>query len=159
MENKELEDLYRQCYKPLLLYAFTLTGSREDAEDLVANTFVKALTTFQSGNVRAWMYTVMRHEFFDLQKKRKRMADAPLEEVPDGEDLLEALVEKEQRRWLYRQIGTLPPRERELMLLTIQMGCRDDEIAQILGLTAAHVRVLRSRAKKKLLEQSKEEQP
>lgn len=161
MKEDEFEQLYRLFYRPLFLFAYSLTGTREDAEDLVANTFVKALTTFRSGNIQAWMYKVLRNEFLDLKKRRKR--EQPLEEEimnldSDTEDVLETYIKNEQKRWLYRQIGQLPEREREIMLLTVQTDYSDQEMGSLLGLSADYIRVLRHRAKQRILKNSEEEQ-
>lgn len=160
MKEDEFEQLYRLLYRPLFLFAYSLTGTREDAEDLVANTFVKALTTFRSGNIQAWMYKVLRNEFLDLKKRRKR--EQPLEDEiinldSDTEDVLETYIKNEQKRWLYRQIGQLPEREREIMLLTVQTDYSDQEMGSLLGLSADYIRVLRHRAKQRILKNSEEE--
>ena len=160
MENDILEQLYSRYYRQLFLYAVSLTGSKEDAEDLVANTFVKALTTFRSGNIAAWMYKVLRNEFFDLKKKRKW--EISLEDnTPMQKDLSDQVVsryiENEELSWLYRQILTLPQQEREVMLLTIQTDRTDAQMADILGISVSNIRVLRYRAKKRIIEKSKEE--
>ncbi len=160
MKEDEFEQLYRLFYRPLFLFAYSLTGTREDAEDLVANTFVKALTTFRSGNIQAWMYKVLRNEFLDLKKRRKR--EQPLEDEiinldSDTEDVLETYIKNEQKRWLYRQIGQLPEREREIMLLTVQTDYSDQEMGSLLGLSADYIRVLRHRAKQRILKNSEEE--
>lgn len=160
MQKNEFEQLYQQYYRPIFLYAYSLARSKEDAEDLTANTFVKAFTTFRGGNIQAWMYTVLRNEFFDLKRRRRREKicdDYPEESLPGTDDVLHTYIQNEERKWLYEQINQLPERERELMLLTIQLGCPDREIAQILGITAEHVRVLRHRAKQRILKNSKEE--
>lgn len=161
MKQEMFEELYRRYYRPLFLYAYSLTHVKEDAEDLTANTFVKALTTFQSGNIQAWMYTVLRNEFLDLKKRQKRevLCNDEIAEVPIVDDVLESFIKNEQRQWLYRQIAQLPEREREVMLLTIQTNYRDSKIAEILGLTVAHVRVLRHRAKQRIITTSEEVKP
>lgn len=154
------EELYRRYYRPLFLYAFSLTHSETDAEDLTANTFVKALTTFRSGNIQAWMYTVLRNEFLDLKKRQQHetsMEDACIQNLPAENDVLQECIHSEERRWLYRQIHYLPEQEQEVILLTMQTEFSDSEIADILGLTTAHVRVLRHRAKKRLIAACEEE--
>ncbi len=160
MRQSEFEQLYQRYYRQLFLYAYSLTRSKEDAEDLTANTFVKALTTFRSGNIQAWMYTVLRNEFFDLKRRQSREelgSDYAANPPPGTDEVLQAYIQNEERQWLYDQINQLPERERELMLLTIQLGCPDREIAKILGITVEHVRVLRHRAKERILKNSKEE--
>lgn len=154
------EHLYRQYYKPLFLYAYSLSHSKADAEDLTANTFVKALTTFQSGNIQAWLYTVLRNEFLDFQKKKKRavnFSDKMADMIPSQVDVWENYLRNKQLQWLYSQISQLPGLEQDVMLLTVQTDYKDLKIAEILGITPDHVRVLRYRAKTRMLNASKEE--
>lgn len=42
MEKSDLKILYEQNYRPLFLYALSLTGTGPDAEDLVSDTFIRA---------------------------------------------------------------------------------------------------------------------
>ena len=160
MEKALLEEFYQRYYRQLFLYAVSLTGSREDAEDLVANTFVKALTTFRGGNIVPWLYKVLRNEFFDLYRKGKRevaLSEDTLCQTDLSDPVIAHCIENEQTAWLYQQIWQLPRHEREVLLLTVQTDYSDRQIAEILALTVTHVRVLRHRAKKHILEQCKEE--
>lgn len=162
MDKELFEALYRRYYQSLFLYAYSLTHSRADAEDLTANTFVKTFTTFTTGNVRAWMYKVLRNEFLDWRKKRGREVEldpAAWDRLPAQDDVWRSYLKNEELHWLYAQISLLPRLERETMLLTIQTDYQDSKIADILGITAPHVRVLRHRAKARLIAASKEDQP
>ncbi len=126
----------------------------------MANTFVKALTTFHTGNIQAWMYKVLRNEFLDLQKKRKHEI-APderlLDTIPASDDTYNTYLKSQQLKWVYQQIGRLPGLEREVMLLTLQTDYKDTQISEILGISVSNVRVLRHRGKAKILKASEEE--
>lgn len=162
MEKESWETLYGELYRPLFLYAFSLCRNREDAEDLTASAFVKAMLSFPGGSVRNWLYTVLRNEFFTQRQKRRRTLS--LEALgPDAltaeDDVLDQCIQNEERRWLYRAIDRLPPQEREVLLLTIQLPGGDADIAEVLGISLSHVRVLRHRGKQHILQQHKEESP
>ena len=51
----------------------------------------------------------------------------------------------------------MKPNERNILLLSIQKDLKDSDIAEILNLNIAHVRVIKNRAKTKLIELSKKE--
>ena len=126
----------------------------------MANTFVKALTTFRAGNIQAWMYKVLRNEFLDMQKKKKYEADPDerlLDIIPSLDDTYNSFLKNEQLKWIYNQIGKLPGLEREVMLLTVQTDYKDDQIAEILGISVSNVRVIRHRGKAKILKAGEEE--
>ena len=154
MDPQLFDTLYRRYYSSLFLYAYSLAHNRADAEDLTANAFVKALTTFRQGTLRAWLYTVLRNEWYDLQKRRRREVHLDEEQLgclPDDDRVWQSYLQDELLRRLYRVVNELPPREREVMLLTIQTDAPDEELAKILGITATYVRVLRHRAKQHIL--------
>lgn len=50
MKSSALEEAYRIYYHPLLLYAFSLTGDKAVAEDLVSTTFLKAFLSYEHGS-------------------------------------------------------------------------------------------------------------
>ena len=50
MEHSEFSALYRRWYRPMLLYARSLTGDLAAAEDLVQNAFAKALLSYRAGD-------------------------------------------------------------------------------------------------------------
>ena len=120
MEHSEFSALYRRWYRPMLLYARSLTGDLATAEDLVQNAFAKALLSYRAGgSVRAWLATVLRNEFLS-QKKREKMYAVPLQEaevaaVP-GSDPLEGLLVQEQQRRVYEAVLALPEAYRETIV-------------------------------------------
>lgn len=159
MKKDELEACYLAYYKSLLLFALSLTHNREDAEDLVADAFVKAYLSFEEGNFKAWIYTVIRNEFYNLYKKRSRMAEDgefELEWLESPEDILKDLIGQEEKRWLYARIYEMEKKEQKVMFLSIDKEMDDAGIAQILGISVANVRVIRHRAKAKLIKLGKE---
>lgn len=154
MLDKDLEIAYRMYYQPLFLYALSLSKNKEDAEDLVANTFVKALLSYEHGNLKAWLYIVLKNEFYNLYKKRKRLIDEgkmTLEWIQDTSDVLKDFIKEDQKRWLYEHIYKLSALEQEVMLLTLQNDLKDEVISKLLNITVENVRVIRYRVKKKLI--------
>ena len=73
-------------------FAMGFTRDREDANDLVQETFVKALrykNNFKEGtNIKGWLYTIMRNIFINNYKKKRRAkkrSDSKEEFVPAQE--------------------------------------------------------------------------
>jgi len=69
-------------YRPLLTgFALSLTKDRDAAEDLMQETYLKALTRkdqFRPGtNLRAWLSTIMRNLFINQYRKQKRRKTEP----------------------------------------------------------------------------------
>ena len=163
MEHSEFSALYRRWYRPMLLYARSLTGDLAAAEDLVQNAFAKALLSYRAGgSVRAWLATVLRNEF-SSQKRREKMYAVPLQEaevaaVP-GSDPLEGLLVQEQQRQVYEAVLALPEAYRETIVQSAVLGLSDAEIAALRGISQESVRQLRHRARVRLKRMLKEEEP
>lgn len=52
MEHEEWKEIYEIFYKPMLLYALSLTKNMQDAEDLIQETFIKAFLSYErKGNI------------------------------------------------------------------------------------------------------------
>ncbi len=159
MNKNEFQQIYDSYYQPLFLYALSLTKNKDDAEDLVANAFVKAFTSFQSGNLKSWIYTVLKNEFITKYKQKKRvvsMDDISSSWILETTDILDQLIQDEERKWLYQTIYELPDTERDVMLLTLQMSYQDAEISSILNLSIENVRVIRHRAKQFILKKGRD---
>jgi len=156
-EWKIIYDLYK---KPLYLYALSLTGNKQDAEDLVQEAFVKAYLSYENtGSLKYWLVTVLRNEFYNLQRKRKReiLDDGNiLTQKTSTEDMLSDLLEKEERQRLLKEIQKLPVQMKEILIESVYFQLKDTEISELHGITCENVRKIRSRAKQKLIERMKE---
>lgn len=161
MHQDEWKIIYETYYRPLYLYALSLTGNMHDAEDLLQEAFVKAYLSYKdTGSIKYWLVTVLRNEFFNLQRKRKKEVlderrDFLVHKASD-EDILSNLIKKEERRELFSAIQNLPVQMKEVLIESVYFQMKDDEIGRLHGLTRESVRKTRSRAKQKLIEKMKE---
>jgi RNA polymerase sigma-70 factor (ECF subfamily) len=165
MEQEEWKKIYQLYFKPLYLYALSLTHNTQDAEDLLQETFVKAFLSYKStGSIKTWLIIVLKHEFLNVCRKRKR-------EVLNGDDVYDKesiltnpdivisdILKKEEKRRLFNSIQKLPELQRDILIESIYFELSDGEMAAAHGITQAYVRKLRSRAKMKLIEILKEEE-
>ena len=156
VDNQILLKLYSLYQKELYLYLYSLCGDRHLAEDLLHETFLKALLALPDGhgNMRAWLYMVARNLFYNQQKKKSReiLMDEqiyPLEEKTE-KGLPEKIFEEEDRRMLYQAIRRLDIKKREIIQMQYFGGMTQKEIAAVLHITPENVRVLAYRAKKDL---------
>lgn len=156
MDNELFMKLYSAYQKELYLYLYSLCRNRHQAEDLLHETFLKALLALPDGhtNMRAWLYMVARNLFYNQQKKKSKEIlteeqNVVPEESTNGE-LLENILAEESRRLLYQSIQKLEVRKREIIQMQYFGGMSQKEIAVILHITPENVRVLAYRAKKEL---------
>ena len=163
MLHDEWKLIYETYSKALYLYALSLTGNPQDAEDLLQETFVKAFLSYEStGSIKSWLIIVLRNEFYNLMRKRKRevyedITSYLMDKVSDESDVLDTLIQNEERKQLYLAIRKLPVSMREILMESIYFQLKDDEIASLHQMSQENVRQIRSRAKKKLIEFMKEE--
>ena len=73
MSFEALYDLYKQ---DVFQYLFRLTGSRDEAEELTAETFYRAFVRFSTfrgdSDVKTWLYAIARHAFYQQLSRQKR---------------------------------------------------------------------------------------
>ena len=104
VDNQILLKLYSLYQKELYLYLYSFCGDRHLAEDLLHETFLKALLALPDGhtNMRAWLYMVARNLFYNQQKKKSQEILMEEQECfPEknrDEDLLEKILEKKKQR-------------------------------------------------------------
>jgi RNA polymerase sigma-70 factor (ECF subfamily) len=140
----------------LFRYAYWLCRSRQLAEDLVQETFLRAWRFLDSlkdeSKAKSWLITTLRREHArHHERQRLEMADVELESLP-GELDSEASPEVWSVR---RAIGQLQDTYREPLVLQVLWGYTGEEIAQLLEMPRATVntRLFRARQQvKKLLE-------
>ena len=122
------EELAMPLFDQLYNFAHWLTQNREEAEDLVQETYAKALkgfSSFQLGtNLRAWMYRILRNTFLTSRTGLKVTMAVPLDPAENGSELavehdtLETLLfERSNRELLQSAIDELPVYFREILLL------------------------------------------
>ena len=156
MDNELFMKLYGAYQKEVYLYLYSLCMNRHQAEDLLHETFLKALLALPDGhtNMRAWLYMVARNLFYNQQKKRsKEILSKEQNVVPENcekGDLLENILAEESRRMLYRALQNLDLKKREIIQMQYFGGMSQKEIAAVLHITPENVRVLAYRAKKEL---------
>ena len=121
-----------------------LTKARDDAEDLVSDTMLRAFQRWEQynlgTNIRAWLFTILYHVFVS----RKRRVDAREVQAPEDEDgwaLLNAVGEANPEGAFYDSfldeeitgaIANLPDEYRAAVVMSDLHGMRYAEIAQVL---------------------------
>jgi RNA polymerase sigma-70 factor, ECF subfamily len=136
----------------LYSFALKLTRARDDAEDLVSETVLRAFDRweqYQLGtNVRAWLFTILYHTFVS-RKRRIDAREVQLPEDAEGWSAYEAVGESDPEGKFYdsfideevtREIDRLPEDYRTAVVLSDIQGLRYAEIAEILGIPEGTVK-------------------
>ena len=156
------EDLAMPLFDQLYNFAQWLTRNPSEAEDLVQETYVKALrgfSSFQPGtNLRAWMYRILRNTFLTSRTGLASTATVPLDTeddagIPAAPGTPETiLIERSQQDLLESAIEELPLRFREIILLCEVEEMSYLEMAETLAIPIGTVMSRLSRARAALRE-------
>jgi RNA polymerase sigma-70 factor (ECF subfamily) len=140
----------------LRAFAISLTGNPERADDLVQETLVRGLThidRFEPGtNVQAWLFTILRNQFYTGYRKRRREM-----EDPDGALAGKlAVVPSQHARLDYEDmrsaLARLAPRQREAILLIGAEGLTYEEAARLCKTSIGTIKSRVNRARTRLAE-------
>jgi RNA polymerase sigma-70 factor (ECF subfamily) len=148
-------------FERLYNFAHWLTQDREEAEDLVQETYAKALKgfgSFQPGtNFRAWIYKILRNTFFTSRTGLKASATVPLELendqqiLPAAKDTPESiLLQRSDQQVVQEALGRLPVPYREVLLLCEFEEMSYQEISTTLAIPMGTVMSRLSRARRAL---------
>lgn len=156
------QDLALPLFESLYNFAHWLTQNREDAEDLVQETYVKALKGFDSfqpgSNFRAWIFQILRNTFLSSRARLESRMTVPLssEEMlpaPTTSDNAESmLVDRSSQDAIRRSIEQLPIIFREVILLCDVEEASYQEIADTLSIPIGTVMSRLARARKAVRE-------
>lgn len=147
MENGEFEAIYREYAAVVLRYLLRIGCPPQDAEDVIQDTFVKALLSIDSYRgtckLSVWLCQIAKHSFYDgLKKKRREGGGAPPPPCRDDLAYLEWLELIDQLSEPYRTVFL----KREIE------GWSYPDLAKHLGRTENWVRVTFFRGKKMVQE-------
>jgi len=161
MDRVFFEQLAMPLFDQLYNHACWLTGDRADAEDLVQETYAKALKGFSSfaegTNLRAWMFRILRNAFLNsrsgLKQKTEYLEDdeAGADEAVAHEVTPEALfLATESQEMIFNALERLPVAHREIVLLCDVDEMSYRQIAQVLDVAPGTVMSRLSRARRSL---------
>jgi len=157
MEPEFFEQMAMPLFDQLYNFAHWLTGTQADAEDLVQETYARALKGFASfaagTDLRAWMYRILRNTFLTsksgLAAKRTSSLEDDAEEPVSPELTPELLLLREEgRATVLSALAALPVDSREVLLLFEMEEMSYREIAEVLGVPIGTVMSRLSRARK-----------
>jgi RNA polymerase sigma-70 factor (ECF subfamily) len=159
MDRVFFEQLAMPLFDQLYNHACWLTGDRADAEDLVQETFAKALKGFaafaEGTNIRAWMFRILRNTFLNsrtgLAAQRTQYLedeDTNAEEATTHAVTPELILMRSQNEQaLFAALESLPVNYRQIILLCEVEEMSYREIAQMLEVPLGTVMSRLSRAR------------
>jgi len=152
-------EIYGRHVSLVYHYAYTLLGNKSEAEDLAAETFLRALEAIKryrwtGAPLSSWLLTIARNLGMNQLRRRQRTKDAfhllpastfgdPAEGTSgNGVDIHD----------LHQALATLSPLQREVIILRFVLALDYPQVAQVVGKSVNNVRVIQCRALQKLHE-------
>ena len=157
-----MELLFKEYYKPLVVWAATFLHDTQRSEDVVQDFFVKLweksfVDKLQPDTLKSYLFTSVRNlalnqlDRIDTLRRACDVAryESPWEEYDSFEDEVFRRVETE--------IGKLPPRTQEIIRSVYLKGMKYKEVADELGISVSTVNSLLVKALKKLRQTTEKE--
>lgn len=162
--DKNFDVLYRSVYKTIYVMTYSYMKSKEDAEDLTQEIFIKIYNNIDSlKNVKAfnsWMNTIVVNSCYRaLNMKKKELRDVSIDDDDyfvehkneNIEELPEIILEvNESNKKIVRAIGDLPRIISEVIMMYYFQGLKVKQISSILKVEEATVKSRLFQGRKKL---------
>jgi RNA polymerase sigma-70 factor (ECF subfamily) len=137
--------------------AHHLTGSDHDGQDLVQETFARAVAaahSFQAGNLKAWLFRILRNAYIDQYRRQQHNPvmlgldsddELPVHLQP-ADELELAQLRRLRSAEIEQALQQLPAAAREIILFDIE-GLTEVEVADVLGCAVGTVKSRLARAR------------
>jgi RNA polymerase sigma-70 factor (ECF subfamily) len=152
--------LYQDSFEGLLRHVAYLTGEVHVAEDVVQETFARALASLATFDgrcsFRMWVRTIalnlVRKHWRKTSRGARALARLP-EQVSSAGELDERICADQRADALAAALDTLPSHLREAFVVFELEGASAEEAGRVLGISAGNLRVRVSRARNRIREQ------
>ena len=149
METKEpFEKVYEQYFSSIYNYVYAQILHRERTEDLVSETFIKAMTHYESydpdkASVRTWLTRIAKNTLIDEFRKTGGKSTVSLDAdenyvEPSSEDEYD-IFQEDTEGIVYEILKRVSPEERELLSMIYFEKMKNEEIGAVLGISAKAV--------------------
>ena len=150
---KRIEDLRELYLDEIFNYCWRRLGNIDDAEDATADTFQAAFRGFppkKGWDPKLWLFGIARKKVFKHLKKRNRNVFSLQSHESDSIPLPADDQRDSDLNLLLELIETLPPMQKDVLLLYYIEGLQIKEIAKVIGKRPTAVNSLLQRARKSL---------
>lgn len=158
MDAHTFQAFYQEKFLPIYRLVYSKVGNREEAEDLTAEIFLKAMKGINlerdPESMQQWLYLVARTVVADHWRVFYRMPtnslDELLEEGWEGPVEIEPLSgENEQEERVRSILQALPERYRQVLTCRFLLNLSIKDTALKMGVTEANAKILQYRALKR----------
>ncbi len=142
--------IYERYVDRIYNYIYYRTGNTNDAEDLTARVFQRAMNHIVNYTDRgvpfsAWLYRIAHNLVANWHRDRSRRQEIPLSDAPlvsKGNHPESSIVHTQQQESLLSLIRSLPPERQTLLILKFVEHMSNAEIGEIMGRSEGAVKSL-----------------
>jgi RNA polymerase sigma-70 factor (ECF subfamily) len=124
------------------------SGERDEIEELVQDTFVRAFSSLDSfrgeSSFRTWLFTIERRLMLDRRRSERRQrvtVEVLAGDAATDHTALDSLLAEEAESRVRKAVDGLSPTQREVFTLRVEQGLSYREIAEVAGTTEGAARV------------------
>jgi len=158
-DHLALETLFNRYYKPLCQFSAVYTREYVIAEEIIANLFIKVWDNRHDAvvlNIKSYLFVAAKNLALNYLEKKKEPVDS-IEEIntdhftfQDGKNPFEILSSRESYDGILNVIDTLPPGQRQILLMSHIDSLDNRQISGILGISVRTVDTTLYKSIKKL---------
>lgn len=159
MDAESFKKEFLPYHRKLYCIAYRLLENAADAEDLVQEAYLKLWDKREGlviiSNPEAFSVTLVKNMCFDLLRSGKYTLSRQSVELAEVHNMSQAdnFEVRDEAQQVRHIIAHLPVQQQKIVTLRDVKGCSYEEIEQVTELNATNVRVLLSRARKKIREE------
>lgn len=161
MTADEFKTVFLPCHQQLYRVAYRLTGNREDAEDVVQETYLKIWNSRdrlgQLDNPAAFCMTTLKNLFVDFLRRKRSDGSSGVNvedvAITSDTDIGNQIEQRDSVNIVMQLIEQLPDNQRDVIRMRDIADLPFEEIEAATGLSPGNIRTLLSRARKKIKEQ------
>lgn len=154
----DIEKLYSDISKELYIYIYKLSGNKDVSEEIVQETFFRAMEQILLGNEvlnKAWFYTVGRNLFFDYVRRQRRQE--PSDKIEDLIDKSSTPSDSELSKAIDRKdievvLNSMKESYKNILILREFKELSYEEIAKFMNISVGQVKITLFRARKNFKE-------
>jgi RNA polymerase sigma factor (sigma-70 family) len=153
-DERAFELLYDRHHRPLLGFCRHMVGSREEAEDALQQTFLRAHRALAEhgppADLRPWLFSIARNRCRTLLAARRPEGDGEVEVASTG-GLGEQVQVRADLRAVVADVERLPDDQRAALVLAELADLTHDQIAGVIGVRPGKVKALIHQARTTLI--------
>ena len=161
MDANDFKQRFLPYHRKLYRVAFLQLGNAQDAEDMVQEAYLKLWQKRNElppdiANLEAYCETLIKHLCYDkMRLLHLEEDDRSPEELPlaGSANVAHEVEQRDEANQVMRLIGQLPEQQKQIIQMRDVEERPYEEIEEATGLTSINIRVLLSRARKKIREQ------